>query len=256
MRLIAWNSNFNNKGRSFEEDATCLFAEGADLIVLSESTRPKTPQNSQCGWTHWKAGKDLGLGVVAGPGYQLTASPLNASAPAIFSGYKVQGPVSFNLLASWPVNEEGTPSYTRLLNSALDHFEGFLTEGPTIMAGDYNSSTKVKEQAATHPAFVARMAGLNLHSAYHHRTREQHGLETKHTFRCSHGQFHIDYCFLSPGLLNAAQVEILDVPIWESRSDHYAVQVDLPDLSYPRVAYMPETFGRRLFARFSRPIRD
>ncbi|CAB4345020.1 unannotated protein [freshwater metagenome] len=228
MRLIAWNANYNNQRRSFEADLALLAPLNGDVIVLSETSRPKVEAS---GKVMWIGGEGPGLAVAALNGYSIEPSESNVEAPKLSGGFTVDGPLRFNLLAVWPVKTQGD-SYARILDACLDCHAGLLRTDRVVLAGDLNSSTRVINQAESHPRFVARATALGLASVYHHQSGERHGDETKATYR--HGKktprpFCIDYCFVSTPWLNSASLEILDGPEWEGRSDHYPLVLELPD---------------------------
>jgi len=228
MRLIAWNANCNNrKHRTFEENAEFLFAEGADLIVVSETAQPVDVVEDRLAFIGTGS---PGLAVMVRNGYTLDPSSLNPKAPPLFGGFHVHGTVSFNLLAVWPVQTKGGSRYSQLLDQALDTFGEFLSDQRTVMIGDFNSSSRVLSQKDSHPAFVTRAGALGLRSIYHSQTGQPHGEEKVHTYRHNDAvksRFHLDYCFLSPALLDGANICVLDGPRWETLSDHYPIVVDV-----------------------------
>ncbi len=234
MRLIAWNANHNNnQHRTFEENAEFLFAEGADLVVVSEIAKPVEVAEGRIAF--FGTGNP-GLAVMVRNGYTLTSCSLNPNAPKLFAGFHVHGAVSFNLLAVWPVQEKGGPSYSQLLDQALETFANFLRDGRTVIAGDFNSSSRVSAQRDTHPAFVAKVSALGLRSIYHTQTGQPHGEEKIGTYRhhdAVRSRFHLDYCFLSPALFDGASMRVLDGVKWETLSDHYPIVVDLTDSQMP-----------------------
>ncbi len=230
MRIAAWNANYNNRRRSLETDAEFMDAERADLIVLSETARPKDRDDDQIRWLGNEG--DPGLGVIARNGYTLSAHEMNCTAPALFGAFRVQGPRPLNVLAAWPVQETRSagPSYATLLQTALEIFGDFLREERVAMIGDLNSSSRVVAQATTHPNFVSRAAALGLTSLYHHQNKEAHGKEKVLTYRhrgSAENGFHLDYCFLSQDLLASAKIRVLQGADWEARSDHFPLIVDL-----------------------------
>lgn len=229
MRLIAWNANYNARRRTLEETAALLAPLLADVLVISETAPP-------CGsnplHAHW-VGTTPGLAIVPlKKGLELEPHPANQGAPTLMAGYTVHGPVEFSLLAIWPVQRAGDPSYHRVLMAALDRFADLLRTGRAIMAGDFNSNTRVAGQRTTHPKFVRAGESLGLLSAYHALTGETHGQETVATYRHrpgeSHG-FHLDYCFVSRPLVAAASLGVLTDGDWPQRSDHFPVVLDIPD---------------------------
>ena len=138
MRIISWNANYNAHKRTFLEDAEFLFAEGADVVVLSEVARPVTEELRHIAWI---GRNNPGLGIIARNGYSLTPSDLNSGAPTLFGGFAIKGAVLMNLLAAWPVQYPAGSCYSKLLNTALDHFAGFLAGDRYAIVGDLNSSS-------------------------------------------------------------------------------------------------------------------
>ena len=235
MRIAAWNANYNNRRRAFDEDAKFLDDVNADLIVLSETARPATGVGDNVKWLGEEG--QPGLGVIARNGYTLSAHEPNAKAPALFGAFRVQGPQPLaqplNLLAAWPVQKTrgAGPSYAKQLQTALDVFGEFLREKRVALIGDLNSSSRVMAQVNTHTKFVKNAAALGLTSVYHHQTGDAHGMEKLNTYRHlgpEEKEFHLDYCFLSQDLLASAKIEILNGADWKARSDHFPIIVELP----------------------------
>jgi exodeoxyribonuclease-3 len=228
LRLVAWNANYNIQRRSLDDTLSLIEHLGADLCVVSE-TGPATQELHSA---VWYVGDIPGLAVVAGD--RLTLQPVaeNDGAPPRMLGFRVRGSCEFDLLAAWPVSRKGDPSYHEVLMSALDRYSGLLGADRAIMAGDLNSSSRVTAQQLSHPRFVSAMSDLGMRSVYHAASDEPHGQESVPTYRHSSGpqrDFHLDYCFVSTGLLEAASLEILCDPYWMTVSDHYPLVLDVPD---------------------------
>jgi hypothetical protein len=175
------------------------------------------------------------LVVVAGEGWELQSLPENDNAPALSGAFRVGGAVEFFLLAAWPVQSKGGPSYHNMLMTLLKHFGTTLGSGRAILAGDLNSSSRVSNQQQTHPQFVKAAKELRLVSAYHEQTGEDHGKETITTYP-GHGGFHIDYCFVPQTLAAATNVSVLRAGDWATRSDHFPLLVDIPDRAFSRLS--------------------
>jgi endonuclease/exonuclease/phosphatase family metal-dependent hydrolase len=228
LRIIAWNANYNRHRRSFEADAAFLHAEDADIIIVSETARPTMTAPRHLAWLGLGAGP--GLAVMARNGWTISAHANQTDRPALFGAFHVHGPVSFNLLAVWPVQVKGGPCYSESLAASLSVNSGFLKAERTLMAGDFNSSPKVAGQRVAHSKFVRQAAALGLVSLYHHQTGTDHGHETVPTYRHNNSDehtFHLDYCFLSESLLGAAKLSVLNGAAWHERSDHFPLLVDL-----------------------------
>ena len=232
MRLVAWNANYNNKRRSLEETVGLLAHLHADVLVISETAPPAggNPLNAR-----WIGAAAPGLAIVTRDGVELIAHPANADAPTLMGGFDVQGDTGFHLLAMWPVQRAGDHSYHQVLMAGLDRFGDWLSDGPSLMAGDFNSSTRVTSQRHSHGKFIARADALGLASVYHELTGEPHGEETVATYRhnaTETGRFHIDYCFASRPLAEAASLSVLSSEPWPGLSDHFPLVVDVADVLF------------------------
>ena len=226
MRLVAWNTNYNNHPRrSFEACVDLLEDFDADILVLSEVAHPAT---THPGSVEWIGNCSPGLVVVARNGLSVSPSLLNNNAPANFAAFTVRGRITFLLLAAWPV----TAPYHQVLMQGLNLFASATPASPRILAGDLNTSSSVKGQEQTHPLFVDRAAALGLSSVYHHMSGEDHGKESHPTYFRHHkssNPFHIDYCFVSADLLPSASLGIHRGPVRCSQSDHVPLVLDIPD---------------------------
>lgn len=229
MRLIAWNANFNGKRRTLEQDAEILAPLHADILVISESAAPSILNPLGATWVGRNA---VGLAVVGRAGLSVKQHPANDRAPSLMIGLEVSAACPFFLLAMWPVKGPLGPSYHQTLMSGLELFSDRFAGMPIVMAGDFNSSTKVASQSKTHPKFVKAANDLGLVSAYHYHSGELPGSESGPTYRHGNGidkLFHIDYCFVSNEIALCATVSVLRSAYWSALSDHYPLVLDIPD---------------------------
>lgn len=229
MRLVAWNANYNNrKRRTFAENINLLSRFHPDVMVVSETALPNEPNPDAV-----VVGKESPALVVAvRKGYRISPSPRNGGAPTLAGVFDILGPVSFRMVALWPVQRNGQ-AYHRILNETLDWFKDELQEPPAILAGDLNSNTRVSGQSHSHPRLVTRLRSLGLESVYHHHSGEHHGDETIATFvqgKKRPRRFHIDYCFVRPASLPAATLTIPQAKEWMKCSDHFPLVLDIPDV--------------------------
>lgn len=231
MRLVAWNANHVNRPRSFDDNVTLLEPLHGDILVISETGIPTDPVSASVSVVGQTS---PALGVSIGPDFHLDAYPENETAPGLMGAWKVSGRVAFKLLAAWPVKRPSL-SFHRLLMDGLHHFREFLADGPVVIAGDLNTSSRVQDQERAHGVFVDAARQLGLVSVYHTQSGEEHGSETHNTYR--HGSiaakpFHLDYCFVSAGLAAAATVSVLGSAVWCQRSDHSPIVLDIPDRAF------------------------
>ena len=172
-----------------------------------------------------------GLAVVALTGLTLVSHPAKKDSPPLMAAFNISGRIVFGLLAVWPVERMGGP-YHRILAAGLDNYEDFLASSRTIMAGDFNSNSRVKGQEVKHPQFVKRLESIGLVSAYHEQTGELHGEEKVATFLHNQGEnreFHIDYCFVAKELKGHARLKVHNEAEWAVRSDHFPLVLDVND---------------------------
>jgi exodeoxyribonuclease III len=137
----------------------------------------------------------------------------------------VQGRIAFTLIAVWTVMpERNRLTYPEILLAGLDGCSHAMSQGPVVVAGDFNSNASYEPQRRpNHQEVVDRLTSLGLVSAYHAYHNEAHGRESRPThLHSSGGLFHIDYCFVPSGWTQA----ICDVRIGERIGDHNPVVVD------------------------------
>ena len=228
MRLVAWNANYNRHRRALEDDVAILRQFDADVLVISETAPPRT--ENPCGAVF--TGGTPGLAVIARDGVTIEPYDVGDAPPRLSLGFRIVAPWRHDVIAVWPVSGPGMPSYHEVLMATLEHFGPLLTPGRAIMAGDFNSSSRVVAQAASHPSFVARAAECGLVSAYHEITGEAHGKETIGTYRHGAGNsyaYHLDYCFVSRPLLSSIRYRVCDDPSWDALSDHRPVVLDVEE---------------------------
>jgi exodeoxyribonuclease III len=152
----------------------------------------------------------------------------------------ITGPAQYNLFAVWAQNGSGGVSRKHQsgpLRRALTKYRAFLTERPSIVAGDFNNNVFWHRHGwrINHVNAVASLEKLGLVSAYHELRGEPQGSESVPTLywrdRKKDGPtYHIDYVFLPSQLL--ARVRELTVGTYEDwcamgLSDHVPVLVDV-----------------------------
>jgi exodeoxyribonuclease III len=206
-----------------------------------------------------------GLAVFAFNGYAVRlADPFHPTLRHV-APVRITGPSACNLLAVWAQNGSGGVSRKHQLGPlrrALTRYRGFLSERPSIVAGDFNNNVVWHRPGwrINHLDAVAALEKLGLASAYHVLRGEPQGSESVPTLywrdrRKDGPTYHIDYVFLPYPLL--ARVRELAVGTFEDwcgsgLSDHVPIVVDVdlptederpaskPDL---KAQWGPETFG-------------
>jgi endonuclease/exonuclease/phosphatase family metal-dependent hydrolase len=146
-----------------------------------------------------------------------------------FSRYEIQhAGVLFNLAAVWTwATKTNTDSYRQAHRGLIEH-RAWAQQRPTVMLGDFN----LTPSSGTKWADLQKLIdSAGLISAYHAKSREGFGAETRHThFHLGRldRTFHIDYCFVP----REWKSRIVDVTVpeyaqWCDVSDHVPLIVDL-----------------------------
>jgi len=139
------------------------------------------------------------------------------------------------LLATWAYYHRAARRFgPACVGNPLDviaHLSMWLSEGRSIVAGDFNNSViwDKGERRANFEVLRAQLESLGLHSAYHLKTLEPFGKETHSTlfqYRDPTKTYHIDYCFVHRSLA-VSDVAIANFDSWHKLSDHVPVVVDL-----------------------------
>ena len=96
-----------------------------------------------------------------------------------------------------------------------------------MFIGDFNSNTiwdHKKYRLGSHTGVVKQLENKGIFSTYHTYHKQIQGTEKHPTFymyRHRNKPYHIDYCFVSAGMLEELQsVEIREYDFWIKYSDH------------------------------------
>jgi exodeoxyribonuclease-3 len=153
---------------------------------------------------------------------------------------RIDGPVSFNLLAVWAQNfsagvrRKRQPGPVRL---ALRHYRDILAEGPTVLAGDFNNNYYWNKPGylVNHDHTVETLDRLGLVSAYHATRGEAQGAESEPTHywrdrRKDGPTYHIDYIFLPRAWIGSLrELSVGDFENWcgNGLSDHVPLVAEI-----------------------------
>lgn len=219
-----------------------------DIAVVPECAAPDvvtkrlngTTLPTSCVWIG--SNRNKGLGVFAFNDYVLALAdtPVDETNPW-FAPVKVQGPVSFNLVAVWCFHYRNDLKRRARENAvvvALDRYREFTASGDTVVAGDFNNHVrwdKTRNPPVNHSNSVAALDRLGLVSAYHHHRRINQGEETEPTHywrdrRKDGPTYHIDYVFIPQAWLRGLRA--VDVGCFEEwcgngLSDHVPMVVEV-----------------------------
>ena len=231
MRIVVWNAAWNTRKRPHEGVVALLALLGADVAVVSETSRPAKAGSPRC---FWIGPDEPGLGVYVRDGFRVEPDDPSPDVPRYFVPLRISGEVSFQLLAAWPTKLDAS-SYQAVLMRGLEAYGSRVATEPTVLAGDLNASARVIGQEAAHPKFLAALEQLDLLSAYHHLGPHRHGEEPQQTFLPSASSdrgFHLDYCFASRRLLRDATARLGDREDWRRVGDHLPLIVNLPNANF------------------------
>jgi len=244
MRLVAWNCNM-----ALHRKVDALRALRPDVAVISECAEPSIlAARSAADWIEAEPvwiGRNAtkGLGIFAFNGYRLRLADNYSPRHHFIAPVHVAGPVAFNLLAVWAQN--ASAGITRKhqpgpLRLALTRYRDFLTTGPAVVAGDWNSNVIWDKPGwrINHMHKIRVLEQMGLVSAYHVVRNERQGEETVPTHywrdrREDGPTYHIDYMCLPDGWISRiVQFDVGGFAEWcgSGLSDHVPLVVDV-DLS-------------------------
>jgi exodeoxyribonuclease-3 len=241
MRLVVWNCNM-----ALHRKIDAVLALQPDVAVISECAQPlQLAAKSTSDWFETEPvwiGRNphKGLGVFAFNGVCVALSATYDPKLRYIAPIKITGSARFNMLAVWAQN--ASAGVTRKhqsgpLRRALNRYRPLLTPGPAVIAGDWNSNAIWDKPGwrINHMTKVRILNDLDIVSAYHAVTGEEHGKETMPTLywrdrREDGPTYHIDFGFI-PRLWvpRISRFEIGTFADWcgNGLSDHVPIILDI-----------------------------
>lgn len=226
MRIVFWNCNgaFRDKRQHIEQWQP-------DLAIVAETIRADAEQRvlgstlTEAVWIGGPKGKGL---AVLGRRDSFRVHPLHDDAIPLVLPVLVEGSLPILVLGVWT---QGDPllarhGYVGWLHDAVDKYSDLFQQHETVLIGDFNSNAiwDAQHRGFTHSDLVSRLSALGIVSLHHHRSGEPQGRETTPTYlhqRKPAQPFHIDYCFVSKGLVDRVTAfEIGQRNPWLAHSDH------------------------------------
>jgi len=197
MKIISYNIS-----RFSQEKLDHILSNKAEIYILPELACPQMVSLPEGYKMEWMGDIDFkGLGIV-------WSSRLNAERPnwfkpkhQYFLPLLVEGTL---IMAAWPTTtEQNKPKrYPQIGLEALMDYEPYINEHPTVIIGDMNcykgQSGETKQYSIQ--TILSFLGGMGLVSAYHDRTGEALGCETKATYYHQFKEnlpFFLDYTFSS-----------------------------------------------------------
>ena len=222
MKILSYNIN-----KFTQEKLDRVLQYDADVFILPEVACPsmvQLPEGYEMVWTGDVEFK--GLGVV-------WKSELKADVPEWFNPenrYFI--PLQFEkilVFASWPtMMEQNAPKrYPQILIEALQEYEPYLKNHPTIISGDmniYKGQSGATKRYSVEAAFEY-LQSLGYISVYHQKTGEELGKESKPTFYYlfkENAPFFLDYTFTN------VEVKYYELLAWDKTiSDHVGQMIEI-----------------------------
>jgi len=217
-----------------------------DIAIIPECAKPeilrdKMDRPDDLGRPIWIGDNpNKGLGIFTFNGYGLELADDYDPSIRHIAPVHVSGPSSLNLLAVWAINtrKEGwSKKRTAPFLQSMTHYDEFLKNGPTIVAGDFNNHVRWDKPGKlnNHANAVSRLSEIGLVSAYHDERKVEHGNETEPTLywrdRRKDGPiYHIDYIFIPKQWCSKiTELTIGSFEDWcgSKLSDHVPIVVDI-----------------------------
>jgi exodeoxyribonuclease-3 len=239
MRIVVWNCNM-----AFDRKYDNLLALQPDIAVISECAdieliAKKAPGFRPSSSIWIGANRQKGIGIFTFGAFKGRQRPIYEDQVPYFVPINIDGPQQFNLLAVWACHKTKNSYVAGLgpLKRAIRQYRGFIGDGPTVIAGDFNDNVLWDKPKKTNSfrVSVGELAALGLQSAYHLNRGVEHGNELEPTIywrnRTADGpRYHIDYCFVpnewAPSI-SSVTVGRFDEWVAPGLSDHVPIVVDL-----------------------------
>ncbi len=223
MRIVSWNCN-----GAFARKLPALARCNADLLVIQEASERDVLALDALA-THWTGKGHRGLAVI---GQNRATLHVDPSWDPTLPWFTPIHAGDLRILAVWASVLTNTRRYVRLIHEALDFYSDFLDHPRAMIIGDLNSNTVFdgKHRGLSHTDLVNRLSTMGLSSVWHHQHGEAHGQESRPTFymyRRPERTWHLDYAFVSAGLLPNATLAIGEPEPWLTLSDHLPLILDI-----------------------------
>ncbi len=227
MKLISWNCQ-----GAFRKKADFILTHKPDILVVQECEHTDkllySPTTQRPNDSLWLGDLPKGLGIFSYSNYKFKLldqynPDFKTVAPISVTG----GQFDFTLFAIYANNPQDKKNqYIGQVWKAINYYDQILSNGPTILTGDFNSN-KIWDKLyreANHSAVVSRLADKDIHSIYHKHLDQELGKENHPTFflyRHQDKPYHLDYCFASADLhCKLEKFEIGEYDSYIAHSDH------------------------------------
>lgn len=228
MRIVSWNC-----AMGLAKKRHLIEALHPDIAILAEVSE-KAIEESVAPFKAWVGSNpNKGLGVVGFADRTYERHEPERQLPWHIP-FTVDG---MNIIGLWAHVLDKDLKYVRVTHKIVNHHEDFLRHSPSLLIGDFNSSTKWDHlhKGRNHSMLVEKLEQLGLHSAYHRQEIAAQGTEPHPTFyftRNAAKPHHIDYAFIGGA---TAAVTVGHHVEWLRHSDHMPLILDIDEPRMPDV---------------------
>lgn len=234
MRIVSWNC-----GGGFRSKFNRIDELQFDVCIIQECENPSdTPIKAYKNWATnylWVGeNRNKGIGVFCKNNTKITKLNYPDGNNKFFLPFSIDEQI--NVIAVWTKNSpKVADSYIGQMWNYLQLNEHQIEFDRCLFIGDLNSNSiwDTMRTGGNHRTVVELLKSKDVHSIYHHKYNEEHGLESSHTFfmhRHLDKGFHIDYSFASSAIIKKLQnFQIGKKEEWLNDSDHLPMIVDLKD---------------------------
>jgi exodeoxyribonuclease III len=228
LRIVTWNCNM-----ALYQKFDRLLALRPDVAVIQECASPERdaargwqPHCSSRDWIGFNA--DKGLGVFTFGSLRVRRHQSYTDTFSLYLPVQIDGPCRFNLLGVWMADYRRIPTgSTNDPASAVKHYRRFLTNAPSVVAGDFNLLPQQMAFRTGEPhdhslIELLAQAGLRNVADLPIKGSSQRALKRTHFHQRKPGRgFVVDYLFV-PGResVRLAAFEVGDPRDWIQWSDH------------------------------------
>lgn len=202
-----------------------------DLLILQECSEQDII-DTEAPFAHWVGkNKNKGLGIIGFGKHDYRISETYNNELPWYIPLEITD-LNLHVLAVWAHVKTQQLRYVRVTHAAINHYNQFISESPTVIAGDFNSNTiwDKLHPSKSHSLLVDNLQNLGLNSLYHYQNKELHGSETTPTlymYRNLEKGYPIDFVFMTDSLLEKSVMKIGDAETWLNKSDHLPIITDL-----------------------------
>jgi exonuclease III len=222
MKILSYNIN-----RSTQEKIDKIMQFNADVFILPEVACPSQVKVPEGYRMEWMGNYDFkGLGVIWKSGMKAEIPQWYNPCHQYFLPIIIENKL---IMVAWPTrtDDNAPKDYPQIAMETLQEYAPYLKEFPTVISGDMNcykgQAGETKQYSIE--AIFSFLEGMGYVSAYHQKTGELLGKESKTTYYHRFNEnspFFLDYTFSNVAFKSYALCE------WNKEiSDHVAQMMEL-----------------------------